>query len=249
VRLEGVWFGYEPGRPVLRGVDLEAAPGEAVALVGATGAGKTTLAGLVLRLFDPWEGRVTLDGNDLRSLRLRDLRSQAALVLQEPLLFPLSVRDNVAYGRPGASDADVEAACRAAGAHEFVRRLPGGYDAVLGQRGCTLSGGERQRLSVARALLKDAPVLVLDEPTSALDAETEGLLMAALRRLAAGRTTLLIAHRLSTVRWADRIVVLHDGRVAEEGAHDELLAKGGRYAKLCRLQLGQHAAMAGGEKT
>jgi ABC-type multidrug transport system fused ATPase/permease subunit len=249
VRLEGVTFGYEPGRPVLRGVSLEARPSQTVAVVGLTGAGKTTLVSLVPRFFDPWEGRVTLDGRDVRSLRLRDLRGQVGLVLQEPFLFPLSVAENIAYGRPGASRAEVEAAARAANAHAFIERLPQGYDTVVGQRGATLSGGERQRLSIARALLKDAPVLILDEPTSALDAETEGLLMGALRRLMAGRTTLLIAHRLSTVRAADRIVVLHEGRVAESGTHDELLALGGRYARFHRLQLGQHAAPAGGERS
>jgi ATP-binding cassette subfamily B protein/subfamily B ATP-binding cassette protein MsbA len=245
VVVEGVWFGYEPGRPVLRGVSLEARPGEAVALVGLTGAGKTTLAGLVPRLFDPWAGRVLLDGADVRSLKLRDLRAQVGLVPQEPLLFPLSVHENVAYGRPGASRAEVEAACRAANADGFVERLPAGYDTVLGPRGATLSGGERQRLAVARALLKDAPVLVLDEPTSALDAETEGLLLGALRRLAAGRTTLIIAHRLSTVRWADRIVVVEHGEVVEEGSHAELLARSGRYARLVALQHGGHPEPSG----
>jgi ATP-binding cassette subfamily B protein/subfamily B ATP-binding cassette protein MsbA len=245
VRLEGVTFGYEPGRPVLRGVTLEARPGQTVAVVGLTGAGKTTLVSLIPRFFDPWDGRVTLDGRDVRSLRVRDLRAQVGLVLQEPFLFPLSVAENIAYGRPGATRAEVEAAARAANAHAFIERLPGGYDAVVGPRGATLSGGERQRVSIARAILRDAPVLILDEPTSALDAETEGLLLGALRRLAAGRTTLVIAHRLSTVRAADHIVVLEDGRVAEAGTHDQLLALGGRYARLCHLQSAERTPLVG----
>jgi ATP-binding cassette subfamily B protein/subfamily B ATP-binding cassette protein MsbA len=241
VRLEEVSFAYQPGRPVLRCVSLEALPGQTVAVVGYTGAGKTTLLSLVTRLFDPTQGRVLIDGHDLRTVRLEGLRRQVAVVLQEPFLFPLSVADNIAYGRPTASRAEIESAAQAANAHEFILALPHGYDTVIGERGATLSGGERQRLSIARALLKDAPVLILDEPTSALDAQTEGLLLEALQRLMHGRTTLLIAHRLSTVRDADRIVVLDQGQVVEQGSHDQLLAQGGLYARLYELQFGPRA--------
>jgi ATP-binding cassette, subfamily B, bacterial len=236
VRLEGVTFGYEAGRPVLQDVSLEARPGEVVAVVGSTGAGKSTLVSLIPRFFDPWQGRVTFDGTDLRELQLASLRAQVAIVLQEPYLLPLTVAENIAYGRPHAGREEIEAA--AANADGFIRRLPQGYDTVIGERGQTLSGGQKQRLAIARALVKDAPVLILDEPTSALDAETEALLLGALERLMRGRTTFIIAHRLSTVRNADRIIVLDHGRVVEEGPHEELVQRRGRYASALAAQLG-----------
>jgi ATP-binding cassette subfamily B protein/subfamily B ATP-binding cassette protein MsbA len=247
VRVEAVTVGYDAGHPVLRDVSLEARPGETVALVGPTGAGKSTLVSLVPRFMDPWTGRVTVDGHDIREVQLKSLRSQVALVLQEPFLFPLTVAENIAYGRPSASRADIEAAARTANAHGFIERLPAGYDTVVGERGGTLSGGERQRVAIARALLKDAPILILDEPTSALDAETEALLLEALERLMRGRTTLIIAHRLSTIRRADRIVVLAEGMVKEIGTHDELVERQGVYSRLCRAQSLQATAI-GGER-
>lgn len=236
VRFESVTFGYEANRAVLRGIDFTALPGETIALVGATGAGKSTLVSLIPRFADPWEGRVLLDGHDLRDVTLKSVRQQIAVVLQEPFLFPMSVAENIAYGHPHATMRDIVSAARDANAHDFIERLPRKYDAVIGERGATLSGGERQRLSIARAFLKNAPILILDEPTSALDATTEHALLQALERLRAGRTTFIIAHRLTTVRQANRILVLDQGVIAESGTHDELVKLGERYARFHFLQ-------------
>jgi ATP-binding cassette subfamily B protein/subfamily B ATP-binding cassette protein MsbA len=236
VRYEDVTFGYEPGRPVLKGISLEARPGDVAAIVGPTGAGKTTLVNLLVRFFDPWSGRVTIGGEDIRDFRVTSLRQQVALVLQEPFIFPLTVAENIAYGKPHARRDEIVAAAVAANADEFIRRLPDGYDAVVGERGATLSGGEKQRLSIARAFLKDAPLLILDEPTSALDARTESLLLDSLERLMQGRITFLIAHRLSTIRNATHLFVLDDGEIVERGTHQELLGLGGLYALLYRQQ-------------
>ncbi len=237
IRYEHVTFGYEPDRPVLHDVSLEANPGDVVAIVGPTGAGKTTMMNLLVRFYDPWEGRVTIDRIDLRDVRHRSLRGQIALVLQDPFIFPLSIADNIAYGRPDAARAEIEAAAKAASAHDFIMSLPEGYDAVVGERGATLSGGEKQRLSIARAFLKDAPVLILDEPTSALDARTEGALLEALERLMEGRISFVIAHRLSTIRRATQILVIDEGRIIESGSHQELLESGGLYSRLYRRQM------------
>jgi ATP-binding cassette subfamily B protein/subfamily B ATP-binding cassette protein MsbA len=244
VCLEDITFGYETGRPVLRNVSLEVFPGETVAIVGPTGAGKTTLVNLIPRFFDPWEGRVLLDGRDVRDVQLKSLRRQIALVLQEPYLFPLTIAENIGLGRPDATRWDIEQAARAANLQDFIEQLPEGYDTLLGQRGATLSGGERQRLAIARALLRDAPIVILDEPTSALDSATEALVLEALGRLMQGRTTLLIAHRLSTVRAADRIVVLQHGRIVETGTHADLLGREGLYARFHGLQFETPAAVA-----
>ena len=238
IAFEGVTFHYpaRPEAPALHELGLRISPGETVALVGPSGAGKTTIFQLLLRFFDPDAGRITLDGVDIREMARTDLRRQFALVPQEPVIFAASARENIRFGRPEASDAEVEAAARAAAAHEFIARLPRGYDTWVGERGVMLSGGQRQRLAIARAILRDAPVLLLDEATSALDAESERAVQQAVERLAEGRTTLVIAHRLATVKRADRIVVFQDGRVVAEGSHGALVAEGGLYARLARLQ-------------
>jgi ATP-binding cassette, subfamily B, bacterial len=238
VRFDGVRFSYASGGEVLHGLDLEFPAGRTTAIVGATGAGKSTIVKLLLRLYDPQEGAVRLDGTDIRELHLTDLRAAYGLVSQDVFLFHGTVRENIAYGRPDATDAQVVAAAEIAEAHEFIAGLPHGYDTVVGERGQKLSGGQRQRVSIARAVLADPPVLILDEATSAVDNETEAAIQRSLAKVSRGRTTILIAHRLSTVRHAHRIHVLEAGRVVEAGTHEELLDHGGLYAALWRVQTG-----------
>jgi subfamily B ATP-binding cassette protein MsbA len=238
IRFEDAGFAYAPGVPVLSGIDLRIRPGEVVALVGPSGAGKSTLADLLPRFHDVTEGRITLDGADLRELRLAPLRGLLGIVTQETILFHDTVRANIAYGVPDAPRERVEAAARAANAHEFIASLPDGYDTVLGEKGTRLSGGQRQRIAIARALFRNPPILILDEATSALDTESERLVQQAIDEVMAGRTVLVIAHRLSTVRRADQIVVLENGRIVQRGTHDELLALGGTYRRLYEMQFG-----------
>jgi ATP-binding cassette subfamily B protein/subfamily B ATP-binding cassette protein MsbA len=240
LQVRNVTAGYREQQPVLVDVSLEVKPGRTLGIVGPTGTGKSTLALLISRLMDPWSGQVLLDGRDVRDLDLHDLRRSVALVSQEPNLFKASIARNIAYGKPHATDAEIRDAARRAGADEFIVRLSEGYDTEIGPRGGTLSGGQRQRLAIARALLVDAPILVLDEPTAALDALTERDLLETLAKAAAGRTTLIAAHRLSTIRSADEIIVIENGRITEQGTHDALIAHDGLYAKLWRIQSGEH---------
>ena len=238
IAFEGVTFHYptRPDAPALRDVNLRVAPGETVALVGPSGAGKTTILQLLLRFYDPESGAVRLDGMDLRQMARSDFRRAIALVPQDPVIFADTARENIRFGRPDASDAEVEAAAKAAAAHDFLSALPDGYDSYVGERGVMLSGGQKQRIAIARAILRDAPVLLLDEATSALDAESERAVQAAFEEMSAGRTTLIVAHRLATVKKADRILVFDEGRIVAEGDHDALIAQDGLYARLARLQ-------------
>jgi ATP-binding cassette subfamily B protein/subfamily B ATP-binding cassette protein MsbA len=240
IRFEGVGFRYPDGNEVLRDITFAAGPGEMIALVGLTGAGKTTLVSLIPRFFDTTAGRVLVDGVDVRQYYVRSLRERVAIVLQDPVLFSGTIADNLRYGRLDATLEEIEEAARSAHAHDFISRLPKGYDTEVAEAGGSLSGGERQRLSVARALLKNAPILILDEPTSSLDAISEEIVFAALKRLRTGRTTIVIAHRLSTVRDANRILVLDGGRIAAQGRHDELLKTSLLYKRMCaRLSVGK----------
>jgi ABC-type multidrug transport system fused ATPase/permease subunit len=238
VRFEDVSFAYPAsGEAVLANVSFRANPGMCVALVGHTGAGKSTAMTLLQRLWDPTSGRITIDGQDLRDITLDSLRSNVGVVFQESLLFNRTIRDNLIVGRPDATEDEMEQACLMADAHEFIIRQPHGYDTMIGERGTTLSGGQRQRLAIARALLKNPPILILDEATSALDAATEARVSKALKTLMAGRTTFIIAHRLSTVRDADEILVFDGGRIVEHGNFDALLARQGTFATLVETQL------------
>ena len=233
VNFEDVHFAYEQaGGRVLRGIDLHAPPGETIAIVGPSGSGKTTLTGLLMRLYDPTQGAVRIDGRDLKDLERSSVRRRIGVVLQEPLLFNDTVQNNIAYGRPEAGLDEISAAAAAANAHGFITALPHGYDTVLGERGGRLSLGERQRITIARALLRNPPLLILDEATSSLDAESEGLVQEALDRLMKGRTTFVIAHRLTTVVRATRILVLKNGRISESGTHAQLMQRRGYYSSL-----------------
>ena len=240
---EAVSFEYTAGRPVLQAVTLRVAPGQKVAVVGATGAGKSTLLSLLPRFYDPTAGRVLVDSIDVRDYRMASLRRQIAIVPQPALVFPTTLAENIAFGRPGARREEIVEAARLARIDAMIAGLPAGYETVVGEQGVTLSEGEKQRLTIARAILRDSPILILDEPTSSLDSETEALLMQGLERLTAGRTTFIIAHRLSTVRKADLIVVLRQGQIVEQGAFDDLIAQGGMFASLYRLQTGSRSGV------
>jgi len=242
IEFEHIAFAYDPKEPVLKDVHAKIAAGQFVGIVGPTGGGKSTIVSMIPRFYDPSAGRVLIDGVDLRDLTIQGLRGQIGFVLQDTVLFRGTVRDNIAYGRPTATESEIIEAAKLANADEFIAKMPDGYNTMVGERGLTLSGGQRQRIGIARAIIRNAPILILDEPTAALDTESEKLVMEALERLMKGRTVLTIAHRLSTIRDAHKIIVLKDGVVAEEGTHDELVAKNGVYAELHRIQAGGGAA-------
>lgn len=245
ITFEHVAFSYGDDAPVLRDVSFSIEPGQVVGIVGPTGSGKSTVLSLVPRFYNPTRGRVLIDGDDISTYKLASLRSQVGFVLQETVLFRGTIRENIAYGRPGATDEEVIAAAKIANADEFISRMPHGYDSPVGERGDTLSGGQRQRIGIARAVIRNSPIMILDEPTAALDTESERLVIEGLERLMEGRTVIMIAHRLSTIVDADKIIVLKDGVVAEEGSNDELIARGGVYAELHRVQYEPAAAKSG----
>jgi ATP-binding cassette subfamily B protein len=242
VRLENVHFAYDPEREILKGIDLDVAPGATVAVVGPSGAGKSTLSRLLYRFYDLKAGRVTIDGQDIAEVRQASLRAAIGIVPQDTVLFNDTIGYNIAYGRDGASQEEIEAAARGAAIHDFIMSLPDGYESMVGERGLKLSGGEKQRVAIARTLLKDPPILILDEATSALDSRTEAAIQETLRKVTARRTSIVIAHRLSTVVDADEIVVLNEGRVAERGTHGQLLRKQGLYAEMWQRQQSEREA-------
>jgi ATP-binding cassette subfamily B protein len=246
VRFDGLSFGYDPGKPILSDVNLEVAPGEMIGLVGKSGTGKTTFVNLICRFYDATRGALELDDIDVRNIRLEDLRGQIGLVAQQSFLFNGSIAENIKYGKPGSSFAEILRASRAANAHEFVVKMPDGYDMLVGEQGNKLSGGEKQRIAIARAILHDPKILILDEATSSLDTPTEKKIQQAIANLTKGRTTFAIAHRLSTLRSADRIVVLDDGKVAEVGSHEELMQRKGLFHRLVSTQQATTSVMAVG---
>jgi len=241
IAFEHVAFGYDAAVPVLRDISFTIEPGQTVGIVGPTGSGKSTIVSLVPRFRDTDSGTIKIDGVDICEYRLHPMRQQIGFVLQDTVLFRGTVGENIAFGRPGATQEEIVAAAKLANADEFIVRMPNGYDSCIGDRGLTLSGGQRQRIGIARAFIRNSPILILDEPTAALDAESEELVIEGLKRLMHGKTVIIIAHRLSTIRDADRILVIKDGVVAEDGTHAELLALDGVYAHLHHLQFGQHA--------